>query len=102
MKTLAKLTAAALAAALIVILALNTHFTFGVVLDGAMNGRIFTRSPYNYISYEDTIAGLDSWDADLCRDLCYRANLLDEWCDADADDAEKLIYAAAEKLGVEI
>lgn len=48
------------------------------------------------------IRSLDSWDADLCRDLCYRASLLDEWCDADADDAEKLIYAAAEKLGVEI
>lgn len=56
MKTLAKLIPAALAAALVVILALNTHFTFGVVLDGAMNGKIFTRSPYNYISYEDTIA----------------------------------------------
>lgn len=56
MKKLAKLIPAALAAALVAILALNTHFTFGTVLDGAMNGKIFTRSPYNYISYEDTIA----------------------------------------------
>lgn len=55
-KTIVKITVAALAAALVAILALNTHFTFGVVLDGSMNGRIFTRSPYNYISYEDTIA----------------------------------------------
>lgn len=48
------------------------------------------------------IRSLDSWDADLCRELCYRADLLDEWCEADADDTEKLIYKAAEKLGVEI
>lgn len=54
MKTIVKITVAALAAALVAILALNTNFTFGVVLDGSMDGRIFTRSPYNYISYEDT------------------------------------------------
>lgn len=51
MKTIVKITVAALAAALVAILALNTHFIFGVVLDGSMNGKIFTRSPYNYISY---------------------------------------------------
>lgn len=56
MRKLAKLIPAALAAALVVILALNTRLTFGTVLDGAMNGKVFTRSPYNYISYEDTIA----------------------------------------------
>lgn len=48
------------------------------------------------------IRSLDSWDADLCRELCYRADLLDEWCEADADDTEKLIYTAAERLGVRL
>ena len=48
------------------------------------------------------IRSLDSWDVDLGRELCYRADLLDEWCKADADDTEKLIYTAAEKLGVEL
>lgn len=48
------------------------------------------------------IRSLDSWDVDLCRELCYRADLLDEWCEADADDTEKLIYTAAERLGVSL
>ena len=54
MKTIVKITVAALAAVIVAIVALNTHFIFGVVLDGSMDGKIFTRSPYNYISYKNT------------------------------------------------
>lgn len=42
------------------------------------------------------------WDADLLRELCYRADMLDEWCDADDETSESVAFAAAEKLGVEI
>lgn len=48
------------------------------------------------------IRSLASWDADLCRELCYRADLLDEWCDAGEDYAERLLYIAAERLGLRL
>lgn len=44
----------------------------------------------------------DEWIPELVEELCYRANMLDEWREADPDDSEELIYTAAEKLGVEI
>lgn len=44
----------------------------------------------------------DEWIPELVEELCYRADMLDEWREADPDDSEELIYAAAEKLGVEI
>lgn len=44
----------------------------------------------------------DEWIPELVEELCYRADMLDEWHEADPDDSEELIYIAAEKLGVEI
>lgn len=48
------------------------------------------------------IRSLDFWDTDLLRDLCWRADLIDEWEEADGDNFEYIAYKAAEKLGVEI
>lgn len=47
------------------------------------------------------IKELDYWDYDLCRDLCYRADMLDEFM-ATEEGNEELLLKAAEKLGVEI
>ena len=44
----------------------------------------------------------DEWIPELVEELCYRADMLDEWREAGPDDSEELIYAAAEKLGVTI
>lgn len=44
----------------------------------------------------------DEWIPELVEELCKRADMLDEWREADPDDSEELIYTAAEKLGVEI
>ena len=41
------------------------------------------------------------WEEDLLRDLCYRADMLDEW-EAAGDDFESVAFAAAEKLGLDI
>lgn len=49
----------------------------------------------------EEIRKAQEWDADLLRDLCYRADMLDEW-EAAEDDFENVAFAAAEKLGVEI
>lgn len=49
MKT--KIIAAIIAAVLLVVLLSGTDICFGTCLDSDGNGRIFTRSPYNYISY---------------------------------------------------
>lgn len=47
------------------------------------------------------IRSLPAWDADLLRELCWRAGMIEEW-DAAEDDSESVAFAAAEKLGVEI
>ena len=49
MKT--KIIAAIIAAVLLVVLLSSTEVCFGACLDSGGNGKIFTRSPYNYISY---------------------------------------------------
>lgn len=54
------------------------------------------------------IRAMDTWDEELCRELCEAADMLDEYEAADAWDdfegvtAESVVFAAAEKLGVEI
>ena len=47
------------------------------------------------------IKELGYWDHALCRDLCYRADMLDEFM-ATEEGNEELLLKAAEKLGVEI
>ncbi len=42
------------------------------------------------------------WDNDLCAELCESAGMTAEWEAADGDTFEAVVYAAAEKLGVEI
>ena len=42
------------------------------------------------------------WAEWLVEELCYRADMLDEWREADPDDKDKILYTAAKKLGVEI
>ena len=37
---------------------------------------------------------------ELVEELCYRADMLDEF--RESDDKDKILYTAAEKLGVEI
>ena len=44
----------------------------------------------------------NEWDPDDCRDLCKYAGMLSAWDEADGDTFERVLFAAAEKLGVEI
>ena len=48
------------------------------------------------------IKNADTWDFDLCGELCDRAGLADEWDAADGESFEAVIFKAAEKLGVEV
>ena len=48
------------------------------------------------------IRAMDSWDLELCKELCELADLSEAWEQADGEDFESALYAAAEKLGVEI
>lgn len=47
------------------------------------------------------IRSLPEWDADLLRELCWRADMIEEW-DSAEDDSESVAFAAAKKLGVKI
>lgn len=44
----------------------------------------------------------DMWDLELAEQLCDYAGMIEEWLNADGDSFEEVVYAAAEKLGVEI
>lgn len=42
------------------------------------------------------------WIPELCEELCGLADMNEEWEEADGESFEMVLYAAAEKLGVEI
>ena len=48
------------------------------------------------------IKGMDTWDEGLCAELCELAGMSEEWDSADGETFEAIVFAAAEKLGVEI
>lgn len=48
------------------------------------------------------INDLPEWDAQLLAELCSRAGIIDEWNDAEPEEAENIAYKAAEILGIEI
>lgn len=42
------------------------------------------------------------WIPELCEELCELADMSEEWMQADGETFESVVYAAAEKLGVEV
>ena len=44
----------------------------------------------------------DNWDMGLARELCALAGMAEEFDAADGESFESVIYAAADKLGVEV
>ena len=50
----------------------------------------------------EALRSADTWDMDLARELCELAGMAEAFDDADGDNYEGVIYAAAEKLGVEV
>lgn len=44
----------------------------------------------------------DEWDMEACAELCEMAGMSEEWEAADGDTFESVVYAAAEKLGIQI
>lgn len=48
------------------------------------------------------LRGSGDWIPELCEELCRMADMESEWADADGESFEDVVYAAAEKLGVEI
>lgn len=60
---------------------------------------------YNHEEAEDIARAIrksDTWDPDDCEELCRLAGMLDEWKAADGETFERVLFAAAEKLNVEI
>ena len=54
------------------------------------------------IEVAEKIRSMDTWDEELCAELCELAGMPEEWENADGDTFESVLYAATEKLGVEI
>lgn len=48
------------------------------------------------------IRGTDEWELSDCAALCEMAGMGAEWEDADGDNFEAVVFAAASKLGVEV
>lgn len=54
------------------------------------------------IEVAEKIRSMDTWDNELCAELCELAGVSEERESADGDTFEQVLYSAAEKLGVEI
>ena len=50
----------------------------------------------------EAMRSADTWDISLARELCELAGLADAFDAADGETFEAVIYAAADKLGVEV
>lgn len=50
----------------------------------------------------EALRSADTWDADLACALCALAGMTPAWEAADGDSFERVVYQAAEKLGVDI
>lgn len=50
----------------------------------------------------EALRSADTWDMDLAHELCELAGMAEAFDAADGDTYEGVIYAAAEKLGVEV
>ncbi len=61
---------------------------------------MYTTTEINAIA--EAIRTSEIWDADQCRALCDAAGMLDAYEAADGDTFESVVFAAADKLGVEI
>ena len=44
----------------------------------------------------------NEWEMEACVELCEMAGMSEEWEAADSDTFESVVYAAAEKLGIQI
>lgn len=42
------------------------------------------------------------WDANILEELCWRADMEEEWSNADGESFEAVAYEAAKRLGVKI
>lgn len=51
---------------------------------------------------ETEINHLDSWDFQLLYDLCWRADMIEEFEAANGTEFEAVAYAAAKKIGIKI
>ena len=54
------------------------------------------------VEIAEKLRSVETWDAQLCAELCELAGMSEEWRSADGDTFEQVLYSAAEKLGVEI
>lgn len=50
----------------------------------------------------EALRSTDTWDMDLARELCALAGMAEAFDAADGETFESVIYAAADKLGVEV
>lgn len=54
------------------------------------------------IEIAEELRSADTWDMGLARELCELAGMASEFDAADGETFEGVIYAAAEKLGVDV
>lgn len=60
----------------------------------------YTREEVNEIAMKIRNSG--EWLLDECRKLCDAADMVEEWDEADGDTFEDVVFAAADRLGVDI
>ena len=69
---------------------------------GRKAGKDYTMKNIEATKIAESLRSADAWDMDLARELCALAGMAESFDAADGETFESVIYAAADKLGVEV
>ena len=69
---------------------------------GRQAGKDYIMKNIEATKIAEALRSADTWDMGLARELCALAGMDDAFDAADGETFESVIYAAADKLGVEI
>lgn len=69
---------------------------------GRQAGKDYIMKNIEATKISEALRSADTWDMGLARELCALAGMADAFDAADGETFESVIYAAADKLGVEV
>ena len=72
------------------------------IATGRQAGKDYIMKNIEATKIAEALRSADTWDMGLARELCALAGMDDAFDAADGETFESVIYAAADKLGVEI
>lgn len=72
------------------------------IATGRQAGKDYIMKNIEATNISEALRSADTWDMGLARELCALAGMAEAFDSADGETFESVIYAAADKLGVEV